>query len=250
MDEIIGGTVIQRSFVSREANLVVHAVSVPLTELGTRRDTIEDVLVELLGIPREAILDEEQYSQVLKRLPSRFPPLPFGRRPRSWEDRESTRREFLADSLSLGTNGLTPPWGLFEPEMEELLELNNSAAISTALRCSTARLFRDRETDRFIEQVLEYDIPTGQSPTVGSESLLKLLETSGKVCVAPLAAGGMQAVANLAAGNYAAALLAATAGGGVTLILISTVSLATLLVQMVERARLAGGRRVDGGGDS
>ena len=246
MDEIIGGTVIQRSFVSREANMVLHAVSVPLTELGTRRETIENVLVELLGIPREAILDEEQYSRILKQLP----PSRFARRRRRLEDRENTRREFLADSLSLGTNGLSqqiyPPWMPLEPGFEELFELNSSsAATSTALRCVAARLSRVRETDRFIAQVLEYDIPTGQSPTVGSESLLKLLETSGKVCVAPLAAGGMQAVANLAAGNYAAALLAATAGGGVTLILISTVSLATLLVQMVERARLRGG-----GGDS
>lgn len=65
MSETVGGTVIQRSFVSSETNSVVHAASVPLIELGTRHKEIDDVLVELLGIPRETILDEAQYTRIL-----------------------------------------------------------------------------------------------------------------------------------------------------------------------------------------
>ena len=153
------------------------------------------------------------------------------------------RRALFADFLALATSAPAgwAPWFSWNAQLRLQTEGFNPEALSAALRCSSARVFSGRETDRFIEAVLEYDIPIGQSPTVRSDSLLNLLETTGKLCVAPLAAGGLGAMASMSANNYVAALLCAATGGGVTLILISTVSAATLMVSRVERARSKGG---------
>ena len=122
MDEIVGGTVIERSFISRETTNVIHAASVPLTELGTRPDNdIEDTLVDLLGIPRETILDEQGYSEILNELRN-YPPdyiYPFGpfSEPRYrtlWRDSgDKSRSGILADFLSATTTDVSAglePW--------------------------------------------------------------------------------------------------------------------------------------------
>jgi hypothetical protein len=63
MGDIIGGTVIQRSFVGRKATNVVHVASVPITELGVQSEASEDIVAEVLGIPQTAILDDHNYTR-------------------------------------------------------------------------------------------------------------------------------------------------------------------------------------------
>ena len=81
----------------------------------------------------------------------------------------------------------------------------NRDVLTAGIQCITARALLSLETRVFIEEVYRYEIPLGQSPTVKGDSLLQLLETSRKFCVAPLALGGAQAVNLLEQGNYVAA---------------------------------------------
>jgi hypothetical protein len=105
------------------------------------------------------------------------------------------------------------------------------------MQCISSRALRSYESESFIQEVLGYDIPLGQSPKVKADSLLELLETSRKFCVAPLALGGAQAVTQLTQGSYVAALLTTGTAGVMTLVLIGTVSVGALIVQKVAQAR-------------
>ena len=73
MGEIIGGTVIQRSFVGREAANIIHIATVPASELGISSEEPEHILAEVLGIPVSNVLDGEDYRRVIDRLRD-FPP--------------------------------------------------------------------------------------------------------------------------------------------------------------------------------
>ena len=66
MSEIVGGTVIQRSFVGREATNIIHIASVPVSELGMENREPEEIFAEILGIPYSSILTEEKYRSVLR----------------------------------------------------------------------------------------------------------------------------------------------------------------------------------------
>jgi hypothetical protein len=265
MGDVIGGTVIQRSFVGRVASNVIHIASVPVAELGTRSEIPEELLAEVLGIPQTTILDDSNYRRVIEML-RRFPPdyfFPY------WHPRtdryfhrlydalqpDSAPKELFADFLATaGSNtpfaSVLTPWPLLiQAEFPEKIELNPEV-LAAALQCIASRAMRSRESEQFIQEVFTYDIPLGQSPTVKADSLLQLLESSRKFCVAPLALGGVQAVAQLTQGNYVAALLTTGTAGVMTLVLIGTVSVGALIVQKVAQARARGNPGHDGqGGD-
>jgi hypothetical protein len=71
-----------------------------------------------------------------------------------------------------------------------------------------------------------------------------LFETSKKVCLAPLGAGGAASLSLITQGSYVAALLTAGTGAAVTLVLIGTVSVADYLVHYLLH------KRNEFGGDS
>ena len=85
--------------------------------------------------------------------------------------------------------------------------------------------------------ILEYDLPIGNSPKASSDSLLKLLDTGKKMCLAPMAAGAPYGIAQLSQGLYLAAILTVGAGSAMTLILLGSVSVGSLLVQRVAQMR-------------
>jgi hypothetical protein len=60
MGEIIGGGVIQRSFVGREAAYIIHIPTVPLSELGVDTEVLEEVIAEVLGIPVTNVLTDDE----------------------------------------------------------------------------------------------------------------------------------------------------------------------------------------------
>lgn len=107
------------------------------------------------------------------------------------------------------------------------------------LSCLTARLSRTEKVKNFTSALMTYDIPLGQSPSTQSDSLLKLLESGKKMCLAPLVAGGTLGVGQLGQGQYVAALLSVGTGSAMTLVLLGTVAIGAILIQRVaqERAR-------------
>jgi hypothetical protein len=252
MGEIVGGTVIQRSFVGREAANIIHVATVPISELGIDSEEPEIILAEVLGIPVSNVLDDSNYRRVIELLRS-FPPdyfFPYWH-PRTHRyfdqlydslHQESESKELFTDFLATVGNpsplaNAFQPWPFFvEPEFREKIEVSQEV-LSAAMQCIASRPMRSHQSAQFIREVFSYDIPMGQSPSVKSDSLLQLLETSRKFCVAPLALGGAQAVTQLTQGNYVAALLTTGTAGVMTLVLIGTVSVGALIVQKVAQAR-------------
>lgn len=253
MGEVIGGTVIQRSFVGREAANIIHIATVPVSELGITSQVPERILAEVLGIPVSNVLDDESYRKIIHRLKD-YPPdylFPYWRHPRFDHHadrfykslrREGTPTELFTDFLATvsdpsNTSGVFQPWAFMpDTELHEDFEVNRQA-LASAMQCIASRANRSIQSEGFIHEVLRYDIPMGQSPAVKSDSLLQLLETSRKFCVAPLALGGAQAVNQLVQGSYVAALLTTGTAGVMTLVLIGTVSVGALIVQKVAQCR-------------
>ncbi len=264
MDNVIGGTVIQRSFVGREAANILHIASVPVAELGVESDSAEDIIAEVLGIPRTTILDDRTYGQIIERL-RHYPPdfFPFWN-PRtdryfrtiyeSIQEKESPTElfgDFLATAGASGFASSFPQsWPIFLNSDLLTTEGFNQNALAIGMQCIGSRVLRDKETKQFIEGIYSYDIPLGQSPSVKGDSLLRLLETSRKYCIAPLALGGTQAISQLAQGNYVAAMLTTGTASAMTLVLIGTVSVGALIVQRVAqtRAKATESTKIDDGG--
>ena len=242
MSESIDGTVIQRSFVGHRASNVVNIASAPLKELGVRGGSIEDIVSQLLGVPSQAILGHDLYRDLRGRFNIEGI-LSEG----SWRKEAETIHEaddntaLLADFISCSTASVLPAL-----DWRELFALRQAVgsypelsedAVILAFQCLVSRLTRSRHTERFLNGLYQYDIPLGQSPSVKSDSLLKLLETSKSFCIAPLALGGAQAVTQLSQGNYVSALLTTGTGSVMTLVLIGTVSVGAMIVQRVAQAR-------------
>jgi hypothetical protein len=252
MSDVIGGTVIQRSFVGREAANILHVASVPVAELGAENGSAEDIIAEVLGIPRTTILDDQAYRRLVDTL-RHYPPdffFPFWRPPTDRYFRSlyesiqgpDSPTELFGDFLATaGASGIASnfpqSWPLFlDPDLLKTENINQNA-LAIGMHCIGSRILRSNETKQFIEGVYSYDIPLGQSPSVKGDSLLRLLETSRKYCIAPLALGGTQGISQLAQGNYVAAMLTTGTASAMTLVLIGTVSVGALIVQRVAQTR-------------
>jgi len=140
-----------------------------------------------------------------------------------------------------GEIGIPSVWfGLPLPpeEFREILKLEtDETAFVTGITCFNARLQRSRRTADFTKSVLDYDLPVGNSPRASSDSLLKLLDSGKKMCLAPMAAGGTYGIAQLSQGQYVAAILSVSAGSAMTLILLGSVAVGSLLVQRIAQIR-------------
>jgi hypothetical protein len=254
MGEVVGGTVIQRSFIGREAANIIHIATVPVSELGISSEDPERILAEVLGIPASNVLDGDNYRNVILHLRDYQPDsdyfFPYGRGPGFYRSvhrlfkipqSEGSPLELFTDFLAAigepdGANGRQLFWFFPCQELSQEIEVNPQALI-LALQCIGSRANRSSQSEEFIHEVLGYDIPMGKSPKVESDNLLQLLETSRKFCVAPLALGGAQAVTQLAQGNHVAAIFTTGTAGVMTLVLIGTVSVGALIVQRVAQSR-------------
>lgn len=272
-DGIVRGSVIQRTFVAGNSPAALYAASVPLNEL-TSQSVIESdsamrrLVAEVLAVPSNALLDEAQYSAVAGRLATdgwprfwpewwlgRLGPEPFWeewilawnrRRSEVRQEIQSNKRPvslFAQHSIALllsAERALTPYWfGLAVPpgEFRRLVDLEiDETAFTTAVACFGARLQRSQGLADFTNSVLQYDIPLGSSPRASSDSLLKLLDSGKKMCLAPMAAGGTLGVAQLSQGQYVAAILSVSTGSLMTLILLGSIAVGSLLVTRVAQS--------------
>ncbi len=110
-------------------------------------------------------------------------------------------------------------------------------AFQLGSNCFFTAVLADERVIRFTHAAGSYDIPSGQSPSTKSDSLTKLIESSKKVCLAPLAIGGTTAISQLSQGSYVTALLSTGTGAVMTLILVGTVSVADYLVHYLLHKR-------------
>jgi hypothetical protein len=219
---------------------------------------------EVLAVPPNALLDETEYSNVAQQLTGhnwpdrwfRYGPGPFWKDwALAWEHRESELLSelksnerpvtvFAQHSISLllsGERTMGPYWfGLPLPPEEfrkDLAVEADETAFTTALACLGARLQRSQRIADFTQNVLTYDLPSGSSPRATSDSLLKLLDSGKKMCLAPMAAGGTLGVAQLTQGQYIPAILTVSTGSVMTLILLGSVAVGSLLVARVAQRR-------------
>jgi hypothetical protein len=267
-ESVISGTVIERSFVARDVATVLFAATVPLSEVsvkGNDDDLLRRTLAEMAGVPTNTIIDEVQYGQVVEYLLSahrEFRPFPYFED--WWEFREFRFRELIADMRSaerpsirlfaehvialfaltaedrLWSNDpflLIPPTARQRGRGRLLLHDIDEDAARVGGTCVNARLARTSKVKRFTENVLQYELPFGRSPATSSDSLLKLLESGKKMCLAPIAAGGALGVTEVGQGQYVATLLSAATGSLMTLVLLSSVAVGSLLINYVAQRR-------------
>lgn len=264
--DIVSGSVIQRTFVGARVPDVLFAASVPVSELGVKcapemeTGDFRRIVAELLATPSNALLDEAQYQDLVGKLARlnwprrwlRFAPDPV------WEDslfewdsrhqevlKEMGRNErpiriFAEHSLALILATDRKDWsswyGLPLPQkyLSRRLEIEaDDTALHTGIACFNATIQRPQGTADFTKAVLEYDLPFGNSPRASSDSLLRLLDSGKKMCLAPMAAGGVFGVTQLTQGQYVAAILSVGTGSLMTLILLGSVAVGSLLVARV-----------------
>ncbi len=248
----IHGSVIQRTFISERLPASVAAATVPIDEIGTRDPEEADgefrnIVSEITGVPPNTLLEAWQYKAFAA---NTFKNEPYIMQ-HHWEpwEREwatgsqppvggETFRLFAEHAIPL----LLVPYGallIHEPtHTRQFLDLKmDDTAFGIASSCFMARVDRSVRLAEFAKALLESDIPYGHSPKTSSDSLLKLLDTGKKMCLAPLGIGGSVGITQLTQGHYVAAILSTGTGSAMTLILLGSVAVGSLLIDAVARRR-------------
>jgi len=231
---------------------------------------------QVVGIPTESILDERQYRQLWKQLrDGRFwkEMSNKARDPYTHElfycyhrslrecvetaedeyyklSRSDSPTELLgyhslaymmSPTINAGMNWPTPfphhPfWQRESRKWFDELQISEEA-LQLGFSCYFSSIGTADRVVRFTKAAENYDIPSGQSPATRSDSLKSIIETTKKVCLAPIAVGGTTAISQLSQCNYVSALLATGTGAAMTLILVGTVSVADYLVHYLLHKR-------------
>jgi hypothetical protein len=264
------GSITQRSFIPRELGVVLNVATIPISELGCKPkqadkpDFLRTLTAHITGVPSDSILDDKQYQQ-LTELARNENLLRLLARPRHlffyemwYEYYEILSRElskkteievsdlerFAKDSLALfvspQSHYLTgSPWIFpyypFLPEEQNNLKKAGldfpSETLQLGFSCLLAGIQTEERVVRLTSALEEYHIPFGQSPKTESDSLLKLIQTGKKMCLAPMAAAGAIGVTQLTQGAYIAAILTVGTGSTMSLILIGALSVGDLIVR-------------------
>ena len=259
-DGSVSGSVIQRAFVGATTPATLFAASVPVSELGGyffHNDDFKNLVAEVLALPPNVLLDESDYRNLSKQLINLFTPADESKPEMFWSEwnrraqliaeemqsEKSIIETFAEHSIALmiaKERDASYPL-LISPFIAEQLsgrfDLSDETAFSTGAACLNAAIQRTRRTVEFTNDVLRYDLPYGQSPSAKSDSLLKLLETGKKMCLAPMAAGAALGVTQLTQTQYIAAVLSVGTGSLMTLILLGSVSVGSILVSRVAQGR-------------
>jgi hypothetical protein len=153
---------------------------------------------------------------------------------------------FAKDSLTLiaTASAVYPEIALFSlgprrgPQLGMVRELTRSTeAMRMGLSCLDAAVQAEPKVFDFVDTLTTYDIPSGQSPRAESDSLLKLIETGKKICLAPLVAGGSLGISQLGGSTYLQPVMTVATGAVMTLILVSTLSISDLVVRYLMQRR-------------
>jgi hypothetical protein len=231
---------------------------------------------QVIGMPVESILDDEQYAKLARMLREGhfWEEMAMGAHHpyavelyhywyQYWRDfmaesRDEMRSVAFPDRPAdlLGSHSLSlmvsptkhsgMQWPFFTPPLPHrgprgfraFAEIGvTEEALQLGMSCFFTTVSAEERVIRFTRAAGGYDIPSGQSPSARSDSLTKLIETSKKVCLAPLAIGGTAAISQLSQGSYVAALLSTATGSAMTLMLVGTVSVADYLVHYLLHKR-------------
>ena len=266
----IGGSVIQRSFIPAGLGVTINIATVPFAELCAGRGgdgqeiDLRQVTAEILGLPSNLVLDDSEYGRIVRSV-AHDGLLESRRAHPFWHEfwyeeyrelREGSRNRlgentpalvtFAKDSLMLIAGGASPYaqlplfWGgpRSQQEFGSGGELGRSSeAVRVGLSCLIAATTAEAKVRGFVDELTTYDIPSGQSPKTESDSLLRLIETGKKICLAPLAAAGALGVTQLGQGGGLQPILTVATGSAMTLILVSTLSVSDLVVRYLMQRR-------------
>lgn len=271
----IGGSVIERSFVATDIAAIVFAATAPVAEIAPftdhdEPDFLRNTLAALLGVPGRTVIGEKEYTNLARVFIQALSSSRGRVFPRFWDYTWRSRidelesmmselrdaearpiRPFAEHALALFASTGRPghsssQWFLMPPGnvIQDLFDVDlDEDAAHCGIACVAARLYRERKVERFTDSLLRYELPLGQSPATTSDSLLKLLESGKKMCLAPLAAGGAIGVGQLGQAQYVAALLRVATGSAMTLILLGSIAVGSLLVARVAQQRNDGTAR-------
>lgn len=268
----ISGSVIQRSLIPGDLGMVLNIATVPLAELqvdkeASKQELLRGLIAEILGIPNQSVMDEKQYQNLRRQLADfRFWEEWFNKRyaPPYYYDFYYQTARILAGkmqakesgNISLATDSLclmASPISQIPPLIDFLLPFGSvlgkeddspagqlgisSESFQLGMASILAGLSPEYRVAKFTDDAKSYEIPSGQSPQIKSESLLKLIETSKSFCIAPLGAGATIGITQLGQGAFINALLYTGTGAIMTLALIGTVSVADLLIRYLMQKR-------------
>jgi hypothetical protein len=254
------GSVIQRSLIPQGLGVVVSVASIPLKELGVSRGREEDpgvlreVVSGILGLPERSLLDETEYKQLKtgiargyfldRTFPDHFDFNPglryyFDAAANSLEFADTPEADFARDGLMALGNPLSPGAPALPTAFLKRGSPDSTSpeAVQLGLSVVFSAINPEERVLNFTNEIGGYQIPTGQSPATKSDSLLTLIESSRKICLAPLAAGGTVGVTQLTQGALVQALLCTGTGAAMSLVLIGTLSVADLLVRYLLQKR-------------
>ncbi len=255
----VRGSVMQRTLIPEGLSVVLNVSTVPLAEIAEERKgeevRLRPLLAQILGISETAILESDTYESLCETLSEGrfFTKRPF---PHDWPYYWDYYQQLLSqrgqrfkigsgapgllasDALALMVRPPTAGAGLFVPLTWDAESLGASdEEVDLALRCYGLGVRENRRVLDFVASIGEYEIPSGQSPATKSDSLLRLIEGSRAVCLAPLVGGGAVGVTQLNQGHLVLALQTTCTAAAMSLILIGTISVADYLVHHVLHRR-------------
>jgi hypothetical protein len=255
----IAGTIIQRSFVAAELGTVLNVATVPLDEL-IDVDSAEDANLlrqlssQIFAMPENLILDDQEYYRLARAVSAEGRLLYYQQhelgvlleRRFSEEVHVAT---FADHAIALISESLSDPWTSGFEARDRGQFIAGSLDISleafmAGLNCLSAGLSARPAVNEFAAAVKQYDVPLGHSPKTENDSLLTLIQSGKRMCLAPLAGATTIALGQLGQQAYAASLLTAGTGAGITLILIGTLSFSDYLIRRFRSggSPLVGGR--------
>ncbi|HEX8564839.1 MAG TPA: hypothetical protein VF648_04160 [Pyrinomonadaceae bacterium] len=278
----LSGTVIQRTFIPDDLGIVLHIATVPLEDIyenyeeDNSEEFLTQIVAEILAIPKQSILSQNQYERLSRSISNGFFRRPgFYRRIKYpfWDEfyhegfayfeREvTTLMESSTESnnpfgsrLALHSIGLMAnptiaksddfhfPFFAFrdlrvaDRRLGDQLRNVSRESLETGFACLLSNINPDERVTNFLSEIQKYEIPSGQSPETKSESLAQLIRTSRSVCIAPIIAGSTVAATHLGQGAYVAALLDVGTGAAATLILVSGISVAEVIARKLAEKR-------------
>jgi hypothetical protein len=284
----LSGTVIQRTFIPEDLGIVLHIATVPVEDIyddyeeDNSEEFLTQIVAEILAIPKQSILSQEQYERLMKSISNgsfrqgiwfsqkwRHPFLQefyydgfkyIEREVENLMESPSESNNPYGSRLALHSIGLMAnptvsrsneflqPFvgfdGFITGDGKSKFDLRDVSreSLETGFVCLLSNIDPDERVTNLINEIQKYEIPSGQSPETKSESLTKLISNARAVCIAPIIAGSTTAATHLSQGGYVAALLDVATGAAATLILVSSISFAEVIARKLAEKR--GRRRV------
>lgn len=254
--DLIRGSVMQRTFVSRELGATLNIATVPLSEIYSEKPieneydkVLRQITSDVLGIPNKLVLDGNQYDKLIRVISKDEYFYPYNKylSERSLNYESHSSENLARDSLRfLASSPVGYPRFSLQfvdwPIVSELLGNKeipsiNSAAIQTGISCYFSSRLCEIEINKLITEILHCDIPVAQSPKHNSDSLLEIIKQGKSYCLAPIQCSPIIGAHHLIQGEFVAAILTMAAAPTMSFVLFGTLAVGEWLVHYLETNR-------------